>query len=82
MHDLNVLALYKGSERFIFVYDDHSRKELLDAIRSNAANPQTALTWFDAAVLTTRAEEQFAVADQELAPKLQTSEAPRIVSRF
>ena len=60
MSDLNVLALYKGPDRFVFVYDDISRAELLDAIRDAAADPRTALNWFDAAVLTDRAKQQSA----------------------
>jgi hypothetical protein len=58
MNDLNVLALYKGEERFIFVYDDASRAELLDAIRDLAADPTASINWFDAAVLTERAKQQ------------------------
>lgn len=52
--ELNVLALFKGEERFIFVYDDESRDSLIDALRHKAADPAVALNWFDAAVLTER----------------------------
>lgn len=58
MHDLNVLALFKGDERFIFVYDDASRSEVVAAIRDTAADAGTAFNWFDAAVLTERAKQQ------------------------
>lgn len=58
MHDLNVLALFKGTERFIYVYDDASREETIAAIRDAAANPKVVLNWFDAAVLTERAKQQ------------------------
>ena len=58
MQELNVLALIKGVERFIYVYDDGSREDLLDAVRNDAANPSVALNWFDAAVLTERARQQ------------------------
>ena len=58
MHDLNVLALFKGGERFIFVYDDESHAELLTELKDAAANPDVALNWFDAAVLTERSREQ------------------------
>ena len=54
MHDLNVLALIKGEERFIFVYDDDSTDTLIEDIRNQAADPAVALNWFDAAVLTER----------------------------
>lgn len=52
--ELNVLALFKGEERFIFVYDDDSRSALIDELRHKAADPAVALNWFDAAVLTER----------------------------
>jgi hypothetical protein len=52
--ELNVLALIKGDERFIFVYDDESQDALIDDIRHKAADPAVSLNWFDAAVLTER----------------------------
>jgi hypothetical protein len=56
--ELNVLALIKGDERYVFVYDDASREPLLDTLRDHAADPRLSLTWFDAAVLTEKAREQ------------------------
>ena len=56
--ELNVLALFKGSERFIFVYDDDSRGAVIDEIRNQAADPAVAINWFDAAVLTERVRNQ------------------------
>ena len=58
MHDLNVLALFKGDDRYIFVYDDESRDEVVAAVRDAAADPATAFNWFDAAVLSERAKLQ------------------------
>ena len=58
MHDLNVLALFKGDERFIFVYDDASRSEVVAAIRDTAADAGTAFNWFDAAVLIERTKRE------------------------
>jgi hypothetical protein len=52
--ELNVLALIKGEERFIFVYDDQSKDDLIADIRDKASDPAVALNWFDAAVLTER----------------------------
>jgi len=64
--ELNVIALFKGRERFIFVYDEESRETLLDEIRNKAANPEIPINWFDAAVLTQRVREHVAaVADHE-----------------
>lgn len=59
--ELNVLALVKGPERYVYVYDDDSRRELLDAFRDQAADPALTLSWFDALVLTKKAREQEAV---------------------
>jgi hypothetical protein len=56
--EFNVLALIKGEERYIYVYDDSSRESLLDAFRDNAADPGLNFSWFDAAVLTEKAREQ------------------------
>jgi hypothetical protein len=68
--ELNVLALIKGEERYIYVYDDASRPALLEAFRAQAANPQLSLNWFDAAVLTQKAHEQAAHALSEPPPQM------------
>jgi hypothetical protein len=60
--EFNVLALIKGEERYVYVYDDASRSPLLETFRSQAANPDLSFNWFDAAVLTQKAHEQAAGA--------------------
>jgi hypothetical protein len=60
--EFNVLALIKGNERYVFVYDDDSRQPLIDAFRDQAADPRLSFSWFDAAVLTEKAREQARVA--------------------
>ena len=57
-HEFNVLALIKGNERFVFVYDDASRQDLINTFRDHAADPNSSITWFDATVLTEKAREQ------------------------
>ncbi|MBX9626653.1 MAG: hypothetical protein K2X82_22820 [Gemmataceae bacterium] len=64
--ELNVLALFKGTGRFIFVYDDDSRDDLVDDFRHKAADPAVALNWFDAAVLTERVRNPAAEPDGAL----------------
>ena len=61
--ELNVLALIKGGERFLFVYDDDTKAALIDDIRDKAADPAVALNWFDAAVLTERVRNPAGVPD-------------------
>jgi hypothetical protein len=64
--EFNILALLKGKERYVFVYDDASRVPLLDAFRDQAADPRLSFSWFDAAVLTekARAQEEAGAAPQ------------------
>ena len=52
--DINVLALVKGAERYIFLYDDASRAETLRTLGRYASNPELSFTWYDAAVLSQR----------------------------
>jgi hypothetical protein len=61
--EFNVLALVKGEERYVYVYDDDSRAALLQAIRDQAADPTLSLNWFDAAVLAQKAREQAALLE-------------------
>jgi hypothetical protein len=56
--EFNVLALVKGAEHYVFVYDDRSADALVAALRDLAAEPGVSFTWFDAAVLTEKAREQ------------------------
>ena len=69
--EFNVLALIKGEERYIYVYDDASRSPLLETFRTQAADPSLSLNWFDAAVLTQKAREQAVAAAQspEFSPR-------------
>jgi hypothetical protein len=68
--ELSILALIKGPERYIYVFDDASRDRLLDAIRNQAADPAVSLTWFDAAVLCQRARQPgLEAADSTTAPR-------------
>ncbi len=50
--DINVLALVKGTERYIFLFDDQSRAEALRVLGRYASNPELSFTWYDAAVLS------------------------------
>jgi hypothetical protein len=56
--DINVLALVKGSERYVFLYDDASRAETLRVLGRFAANPDLSFTWYDAAVLSQKIRQE------------------------
>lgn len=63
--ELNVLALIKGQESYVFVYDDASRQPLLDVLRDQAADPGMNFSWFDAAVLSEKVKQQAQTAPPE-----------------
>jgi hypothetical protein len=66
--DINVLALVKGAERYIFLFDDEHRSEALRTLGRFASNPDLSFTWYDAAVLSQKIR--------------QTAERARPTSRF
>lgn len=55
--DINVLALVKGEERYIFLYDDAHRSAALRQLGRFASNPELSFTWFDAAVLSQKVRQ-------------------------
>jgi hypothetical protein len=56
--DINVLALVKGEERYVFLYDDASRAEALRVLGRYASNPELSFTWYDAAVLSQKIRQE------------------------
>lgn len=58
--DINVLAMVKGSERYVFLYDDASRAETLRTLGRFASNPDLSFTWYDAAVLSQKIRQETA----------------------
>ena len=66
-NDINVLALVKGDERYVFLYDDSSRAETLRTLGRYASNSELSFTWYDAAVLSQkiRQESQRTKSDQQ-----------------
>ena len=62
--DINVLALVKGEERYVFLYDDASRAETLRTLGKFASNPELSMTWYDAAVLSQKVRNE----QEEAAP--------------
>ena len=56
--DINVLALVKGNEKYVFLYDDESKAETLRTLRRFASNGNLSFTWYDAAYLSQRIREE------------------------
>lgn len=54
---MNVVALQRADgERYVFIYDDESLKELIRIISCQAANKELSLTWRDCAILVRQAK--------------------------
>lgn len=50
--EINVLALVKGEERYVFIYSDENRSQTMKTLGRYASDPELSFTWFDAAVLS------------------------------
>lgn len=57
VEEINVLAMMKGEERYVFLYDDKNRVETLRTLGRYAADPQLSFTWYDAAVMSKKIRE-------------------------
>jgi hypothetical protein len=56
--DINVLALVKGAERYVFLYNDSSRAATLRVLGRFASNPDLSFSWYDAAVLSQKIRQE------------------------
>lgn len=63
--EINVLAMMKGEERYVFLYDDQNRTETLRMLGRYAADPQLSFTWYDAAVMSKKIREMAAQEEAE-----------------
>ncbi len=50
--DINIVAIVKGDERYVFMFDEDSRAETLRILGRYASNPELSFSWYDAAVLS------------------------------
>jgi len=73
--EINVLALVKGEERYVFMFSDDRRAEALRTLGRYASNPELSFTWYDAAVLSQKIRAQ--AAQQKEADLSGSSVKPR-----
>lgn len=73
---INVVALVKDEERYIFLYDNDSTPALLQTLGRFAGNPQLSFSWYDAAVLSQRVRRLDREAT-EPKPHTPSTRAPR-----
>jgi hypothetical protein len=76
--DINVLALVKGRERYIFLFEDSQRAEALRVLGRFASNPELSFTWYDAAVLSQKVRNSTGAKDlPELPSRARRSNMPQ-----
>ena len=63
--DINVLALVKGEERYVFLYSDSNRTETLRLLGRYASAPDLSFTWYDAAILSQKVRRLRRDAERE-----------------
>ena len=56
--EIRVLALVRDNERYVFLYDEASRAELLRYLGRFASNQELSFTWYDAAMLSQKIREE------------------------
>lgn len=55
--DINVLALVKGDEQYVFVWEDGQLGDAMKTLGRFASNPELSFSWYDAAVLSERMKD-------------------------
>jgi hypothetical protein len=56
-NDVTILALVKGQERYVFLFDDAHRTEMLRTLGRFAADPELSFTWSDAVNLSEKVKQ-------------------------
>jgi hypothetical protein len=62
--DLNVLVCVKGTERYVWLYDDADVSSVMTTLGRFAADPELSFTWYDAAVCSQRVRQERAKAQR------------------
>ena len=71
--DIKVIALVKGKEQYIFLYNESNRAETLRLLGRYASNPELSFSWYDAAVLSQKIRQDNLQKTREK----QRAESPR-----
>ena len=70
---INVVALVKDTERYVFLYDDESASALMQTLGRFAGDPELSFSWYDAAVLSQKVRR----LNREPAERETPARAPR-----
>ena len=56
--EIKVIALVKGEEQYVFLYNGANRAETLRLLGRYASNPELSFSWYDAAVLSQKIRQE------------------------
>ena len=70
--EINVVALVRGEEQYIFMFDESNRTETLRMLGRYAADPELSMTWYDAAILSQKVREMVPAKSTHPAPATNT----------
>ena len=66
--DISIVAIVKGEERYVFMFDDDTRAETLRTLGRYASNPELSFSWYDAAVLSQKIRQTQKSGNKQAAP--------------
>ena len=66
--EINVVALVRGEEQYIFMFDEANRTETLRMLGRYAADPELSFTWYDAAVMSQKVREMLPAKSSQNSP--------------
>lgn len=76
--EVNVVALVRGEEQYIFMFDEANRTETLRMLGRYAADPELSMTWYDAAVLSQKVREMVPVKSTQSTNATTTSSQTKL----
>lgn len=53
-NDLHIVGIEKGEEKYLWIFNDANRAEVLKSLGRAASNPELSFDWYSAAVLSQR----------------------------
>jgi len=76
--DINVVALVKGEERYLFLFNDSQRSETLRTLGRYASDARLSFSWYDAAVLSQKVRNSNKTAKNSAETSINRISAPSV----
>jgi hypothetical protein len=63
-NEVSVVAVARGNDQYIFVFDDRTRTDALRMLGRFAADPELSFSWYDAAILSQKIRNMPMIGDR------------------